>query len=174
MTPPVIQTDRLVLRPIGPQDFEPFAAFLASPRARFLGGPKSPAEAWRALATIVGHWTLRGFGNFAVTLRGETRCIGSMGPWYPEGWPERELAWSLWSEAAEGRGYAFEAMTRLRAWAYDTLGWTTAVSYIDRQNARSRALAERLGCSHDPDAAAPDSVHPIVVYRHPAPSGGAR
>ena len=29
-----------------------------------------------------------------------------------------------------------------RAWAYDTLGWKTAVSYIDRPNHRSIALAD--------------------------------
>ncbi len=59
-------------------------------------------------------------------------------------------------------------MQRLRRHAYEDLGWETAVSYIDPANARSIALAERLGCTRD-DAA--DRVHPDdLVYRHPSPS----
>ena len=47
------------------------------------------------------------------------------------------------------------------------LGWTTAVSYIDRDNARSIALARRIGCTEDPDAVASDPED--FVFRHPAP-----
>jgi RimJ/RimL family protein N-acetyltransferase len=89
------------------------------------------------------------------------------GPWYPADWSEPELGWTLWSAAHEGKGYAHEAAVAARAHAYSVLGWTTAVSYIDPDNARSIALAERLGATLDPDAAHHNPAD--LVYRHPAP-----
>lgn len=44
------------------------------------------------------------------------------------------------------------------------------VSYIDPDNTRSRALAERMGAVCDPDAALPHFTHgqsAPLVYRHP-------
>jgi RimJ/RimL family protein N-acetyltransferase len=46
------------------------------------------------------------------------------------------------------------------------------VSYIDRNNSRSIALAERLGAVPDPDAATPDNSDDLV-YRHPSFGGRA-
>jgi RimJ/RimL family protein N-acetyltransferase len=71
-----------------------------------------------------------------------------MGPWFPGDWPEQELGWTIWTEAAEGQGYAFEAVTALRRHVYGAR-LATAVSYIDPANTRSRALAQRLGCTFD-------------------------
>jgi RimJ/RimL family protein N-acetyltransferase len=90
------------------------------------------------------------------------------GPWYPASWPEKEIGWSLWSAEAEGKGIAFEAAQAARGFAYDVLEWDTAVSYIASDNARSIALAERLGARRD-DAAAHPGNTPCHVYRHPAP-----
>ena len=47
---PVIETERLILRQHRQGDFEPYAAFYAHPTApRYIGGPRSRADAWRAL-----------------------------------------------------------------------------------------------------------------------------
>jgi RimJ/RimL family protein N-acetyltransferase len=164
---PTLETERLVLRGPDARDWEAWAAFLASDRARYAGGPKDRPDAWRALGHMIGHWTLRGFGLFVFALKDSDVALGSAGPYYPEGWPEHEIGWTIWHADAEGRGYAFEAARAARAWAYRTLGWTTAVSYIHPDNARSIALAHRLGATADPGAARP---HPgDLVYRHPAP-----
>ncbi|ARE41109.1 Protein export cytoplasm protein SecA ATPase RNA helicase [Rhodovulum sp. P5] len=167
---PVIETDRLILR--GPQmsDIEPMLSFMTSDRSRFV---RSKAEmdantTWRALAHVAGMWHLRGYGSFVIEDKATGAAIGMTGPWHPITWPECELGWSIWPEAAEGEGYAFEAASAARDFAFGTLGWTTAVSYIDPANARSIALAERLGCRLDADAARPDDLT-CLVYRHPAP-----
>ena len=58
----------------------------------------------------------------------------------------------------------------MRAYAYDVLGWKTAISYIDAPNTRSRNLAERLGCTPEPGAPHPfGKEEDVLVYRHPAP-----
>lgn len=166
---PVLETDRLILRGIEARDVEAIIAFLMSDRAEFIGRKKSRSEAWRSVATLIGHWTLNGFGQWAVADKQDDRILGVVGPWCPDGWPEPELGWTLFADA-EGRGIAHEAVLAARAHAYGPFGWTTAVSYIDPDNIRSINLAERLGARLDLTAKHPDfDGDPCLVYRHPAP-----
>ncbi len=164
---PVLTTERLILR--GPEagDFPAFRDYFLSDRAIYTGGPYAePRQAWMLFAAELGHWMLHGFGMWTVTLKDGTP-IGLVGCWYPDGWPEKELGWLIW-DGHEGQGYAAEAARAARAQAYTGFGWSTAVSYIHPDNARSIALAERLGCHLDTNAVEPKPD--TLVYRHPAPS----
>lgn len=169
LEPPILETERLVMRGPAPRDCEGFIAYFTSDRARFTSGPLERSAAWRLFAVELGHWVIRGFGMWAVTMRGDDKCVGFVGCWRPDGWPENELGWILWPEA-EGRGIAYEAACAARRCAYQRFGWTTAVSYIAFENDRSAALAERLGAVRDDAAARPPSGG-CFVYRHPSPSG---
>lgn len=166
MTGPVIETARLRLRQPEAKDGADYAAFYQSDRSRYMGGPQSELYSWLDYYAEVGHWTIRGFGMFAVTMKGDDRALGLVGPWFPPTWPEHEIGWVLWAEA-EGKGIAREAATAARAHAYRDLGWKTAVSYIHPENARSIRLAEALGARPDPEAATP--FPGSLIYRHPAP-----
>ena len=170
---PTLETERLILRAPRMGDAMVWDDFMNSQRAAFIGGPSAGLHvSWRAFAHVDGQWLLRGYGSFIFATKTDPDTpLGMTGPWHPLNWPEREIGWTVWSEAAEGKGYAFEAATRARRYAYDDLGWPTAVSYIDPDNARSIALAERLGCVLDPAAEAPvtDKDDTTLVYRHPAP-----
>ncbi len=170
---PVLETARLTLRAPRFEDYPAWEAFYRSPRAEFIGGSGNVRDAWRAFAHVTGMWALRGFAMFVFARRDTGAPIGFAGPWQPIDWPEPELGWNVWSAADEGQGYVFEAASAARDYAYGVLGWTTAVSYIDPGNARSIALAERLGCTRDPDAALPEFGGAAHVYRHPAPEGRA-
>ena len=167
---PVLETDRLTLRAPQGTDWPHWRNFHHSDRARFIGGgpDRQPGDSWRAFGHIIGHWAMRGFGMFVFTFKGDDTPLGLTGPWFPEGWPERELGWTVWSEAAEGRGLVSEAASAARRHAFGTLGWDTAVSYIDPDNTRSIALAERLGATLDRSARQPAWDKPCLVYRHPA------
>lgn len=166
---PRIETERLVLRAPQRQDWPLFNAFLASPRSDFIRSVAyAEPLAWRAFGHVIGHWVLRGFGQFVFTDRKTGTPLGMAGPWFPAGWPEPEIGWTVWAPEAEGRGYAVEAARAARDHAFHDLGWTTAVSYIAPDNARSIALAERLGAVRDEDAAHPGD-DPCRVYRHPRP-----
>ncbi|MGZ9808855.1 GNAT family N-acetyltransferase [Pseudoroseicyclus sp. H15] len=166
-----LDTPRLVLRRPGGQDWPAARDFFMSPRSAGVGGPVSLGAAWRALASEIGHWDMRGFGMWAVTRRGSDEAIGLIGPWYPVDWPETEVGWMIWDEAAEGQGYAHEAAQAAIAHAWAVLGWETIVSYVDPDNTRSIALAERLGARHDPSATVPRPDKPCLVFRHPRPEG---
>ena len=163
----VLTTERLVLRPPAMEEFEGFAAFLASPRSRFVGGPGRDRDVtWRAFAHLAGMWHLRGYGPFVLLLEG--CAIGMAGPWRPVTIPEPEMAWTLWSEAHEGRGLMAEAVAEAVRWSWEGARLPSLVSYIHPANARSVALAARLGAAHDP--AAEPSEPGVRVYRHPAPA----
>ncbi len=168
---PVLETERLVLRAPQAGDWPAWRAMMQTDRSEFIRSPGGFQEdqAWRGFGHMIGHWVLRGWGQFVFTRKGDTTALGATGPWYPAGWAERELGWSVWSEAAEGQGYAFEAARAARDHAIHTLGWNTAVSYINPANARSIALAERLGAVLDPAAALPDlpDWDGTLVFRHP-------
>lgn len=171
---PVLTTERLTLRAPAPQDWPAFSAFLATPRSEFVrDGELDEGRKWRAFGHLIGHWVLRGFGMFIFTPKGADEVLGMAGPWFPAGWPEREIGWSVWTAEAEGKGFAYEAATAARAHAFGTLGWDTAVSYIAPENTRSIALAERMGASRDDKAAHPGGDRPGLVYRHTAPGAGA-
>ncbi|MEM6823479.1 MAG: GNAT family N-acetyltransferase [Pseudomonadota bacterium] len=168
MTTTTLETQRLILRPPDPRDWDGYKAFILSTRAEHAGRQTDLGGAWNAFAAHLGHWRIRGFGLWAVTRKGEDPAIGMVGPYYPGHWPEHELGWVLFT-AAEGQGFATEAARAARGHAYTSLGWTTAVSYIAPGNHRSIAVAERLGAALDPNAQQPKPATPCLVYRHPAP-----
>lgn len=168
---PVVETDRLILRAPQASDVEPSIAFLMTDRSQYMGGPYTRFQGWRTMGHFIGHWVMRGYGLFVFCDKTTGQPLGATGPFFPEGWVEPEFGWSCWSPEAEGTGLVHEAAQAARGWAYDSLGWTTAVSYIDPDNARSIALAERLGARLDPQAGVPDldGWEGTLVFRHPSP-----
>jgi len=164
---PVLETERLRLRAPRLDDFEAYAAFRASPRARHVGGPYPRETAWDQFCSLAGHWQLRGYGRWIVADRPSDAALGIVGPFFPEVWPGPELAWSMF-DGAEGKGYAQEAALAARAYAYGTLGWTSAISVIAPENTRSVALARRMGARADGIWDHP-SLGLLHIWRHPAP-----
>jgi len=166
MAPTTLETERLRLRPWRGDDLDAFARFMADGNeTRFIGGPLSREDTWRRMAMLIGHWTLRGFGNWVIEDKASGAFAGYSGLWYPEGWGEPELMWGL-LPAFRGRGYATEAALRARGYAFGELGWTTLVSYIAPENASSRGVAERLGAKRDGTIEIRGAV--VDVWRHPA------
>jgi len=166
-TIPTIETEHLILRGPKASDFNAFAEFYASDRSKGVGGPLTRDKAWRAFATDFGHWHLLGYGMWVIDEKSSGKVVGHVGFWNPEGWLERELAWTVF-EGFEGKGYAHEAALGARNYAYQTLGWGPMISVIDPDNTRSIVLAKRLGATHERDWDTP-SGHPTLIYRHPAP-----
>lgn len=167
LTIPTLETDRLILRAPDLADFDVFAAFYASPRAAFVGGPLTREQAWRMLAMEIGHWQLAGFGRWSVVDKASGATVGLVGLFAPEGWPEPEIGWDLY-EGHEGKGYATEAGAAARAYAYGTLGWTTAISLVKPGNDASARVAERLGATFD-GMFQHERHGNVQVWRHPAP-----
>lgn len=164
---PTLETERLRLRAPCEADFPAEAEFFASQASHFVGGPKRPDETWRALAMMLGHWMLRGYGFWGIEDKADGTYLGRVGLWGPEGWPEPEIGWTLMPHAT-GKGYATEAALAARAYAYDVLNWPTAISLIDPANVTSEAVARRLGAEFETTYEHP-GFGTMYVWRHPAP-----
>ena len=161
----VIETPRLLLRPLRLEDFDGWAECSADPdMTTYLGGPQPRPVAWRAFMAMAGSWSLRGFAMFSLVERSTGRWVGRVGPWCPDGWPGNEIGWGL-ARVAQGKGYAYEAAAAAADWAFATLGWTDMIHCIDSSNLRSEALALRLGSTRlRRTVLPPPSSHEITVW----------
>ena len=140
-----LETERLILRPTAPEDFEPWAAFMGDADAsKFVGGPQARSVAWRGFLSMAGAWTIQGYAMFSIIEKSSGRWVGRLGPWVPEGWPGTEVGWGLAREAW-GKGYATEGSTAAIDWVFDNLGWSEVIHCIAADNAPSQAVARRLG-----------------------------
>lgn len=165
---PTLHTKRLTLRAPMPEDFDTFASFFTSERAKFVGGPATREQSWRMLATELGHWPLRGYGRWAATETETGAFVGIIGPWNPDGWPEAEIGWDLMN-GFEGKGYATEAAQAALTYAYDTLNWSTAISLVAPLNDGSRKVAQRLGAHRD-GSFKHERHGTLEIWRHLSPA----
>jgi len=106
--------------------------------------PMTRAEAWRSLASNIGHWSLRGYGRWAVTRKSDRAFMGPVGMINPEGWPALEIGWTI-GKQFWGKGYATEAAAAAMRYAFLTQAVDELISCIDPENTPSQAVAERLG-----------------------------
>ena len=144
---PTLETKRLTLRMLGESDFEAYAEMVADLDVmRFIGDGKTLSRpfAWRSLASMVGHWHLRGYGPWAVEERSTGQLAGRIGFWNPDGWPGFELGWIL-RRQFWGRGYATEGARAALDFAFTRTEQPAVISLIYPENAPSIRVAERLG-----------------------------
>lgn len=141
-----LETERLTLRAWREDDFADYERMCADPLVmRYLGGqPMSRLEAWRSMAYMVGHWQLRGYGQWAVEEKASGKFIGRMGFLNPEGWPGFEVGWALAREFW-GRGYATEAARRMLEHAFTRMNREHVISLIHPDNRASINVAEKMG-----------------------------
>ena len=150
---PVIETDRLILRPHELGDFEDyFAMWSDSSVARAIGGGIATRETtWLRFLRYAGHWSLMGFGYWAVVSRETGRFIGEVGfaDYHRDidppldGMPE--IGWAL-VRAAQGQGLATEAVRAVVVWGDTHFGaHTRTACLINPGNAASLHIAETFG-----------------------------
>jgi RimJ/RimL family protein N-acetyltransferase len=160
---PTLTTPRLTLRAPVMGDFAAYAAFLAGPRSGGVDGPLDTKGAWGYFTSDVALWSLKGVGGFMMQLKDGGAVVGliavNVGPLFAE----PELGWMVY-DGHQGQGFALEGASVVRDWAMGQPVITSLVSYVGRDNAPSRRLAERLGAVVDADAASPGAE--TLVYRH--------
>ncbi|MFI6296995.1 GNAT family N-acetyltransferase [Nonomuraea sp. NPDC050790] len=145
-----METERLILRPLTGSDFDAYAAMLADPDvsgglAESVG--TSPADAWRSLATFIGHREILGYSHWALVEKSSGRFVGRAGPWQPYGFPGLGVGWCLAREHW-GKGYATEAARAALRYCFTELGAAQVISLILPGNTRSISVAERIGHRH--------------------------
>lgn len=144
---PTVETERLSLRPFREDDVSALWELSQDPDViRFIGDRRAPTlqESWRAVAGWIGHWAMRGYGQWAIEERGSGRFIGRAGIINPAEWPGPEVGYMLGREWW-GHGFATEAAGAAMSWGFRELGFDDLISLIDPQNHPSIAVATRLG-----------------------------
>lgn len=143
---PRLETERLILRADRPGDFEAYAGFMADADfTRFINGePMTRGDAWRSLAYGAGHWTLRGYGFWAVERKSDGAYLGRVGMTNPEGWPGLEVGWII-GKPYWRQGYATEAARAAMNYAFLTQPVERIISSIAPDNVASQGVARKLG-----------------------------
>lgn len=161
---PTLDAGDVTLRAVRESDLDAIAAFYATERSHFVGGPLDRINCWRVISGSLGHWALRGYGYWQIEDKASGQTAGACGFIFREGWEEPELGWQVW-DGFEGRGIAYQAVQAARAHGARNFGLDGVISYIRPDNARSRRLAERLGATLEKEG---DFLgKPCLVYRHP-------
>ena len=147
---PRLDTPRLTLRAPQKFDFAAWAEVLCTARAEHIGGPVSEDQAWFDFCLNTANWFLRGHGMWTVEATKSAdragEVLGFILIGFEPGDREPELGY-LFRQNAGGQGFATEAALAARDFALNRLRLPTLVSYIAPENARSLALARRLGAT---------------------------
>jgi RimJ/RimL family protein N-acetyltransferase len=149
---PDIRTARLRLRAHRADDFEACRAIWSDPEVvrHISGKPSTGEEAWRRLLIYAGSWSLLGYGYWAIEELASGKYVGDVG--YAEFQRDiepslrgmLECGWVL-ARAAQGRGYASEALAAIEAWRHAHLPERRTVCIIAPDNVASVRVAEKAG-----------------------------
>jgi RimJ/RimL family protein N-acetyltransferase len=164
---PVLETDRLIMRPWRTDDLQPFAALNADPEV-MEHFPKRLTREETAAAVVRIHTSFEelGFGLWALEERDGASFIGFTGLSVPRFeatfTPCVEVGWRL-ARPFWGRGYATEAATAALDHGFERVRLKEIVSFTTTTNRRSQRVMQRLGMVHDQGQ---DFLHPNVAEGH--------
>ena len=170
----VLETDRLLLRTIGPDDAAEQMRVLNTPTVMArLGGVKTLEEIEAKHAKAMALYEAQGFSFLFIIEKASGETVGHCGIKQVDnplarnlgdhevGWLVREDRWR--------RGYAEEAMHAVIDWAFGPVGAPHVVALTSHANVGSWKLMEKLGMERredldfdDPAYAAED--RPTILY----------
>jgi RimJ/RimL family protein N-acetyltransferase len=144
----VMETERLLLRKLKPQDLDSLVDVYGDPLAmRYFEKVYTRDEIReRFLNRNLARYDDPGYGMYAVERKRDGEFLGLAGPNLEEVDGERyiEVGYSF-KPAAWGNGYATEAAAACVQYVFERLGAQRAVSFIDPQNQTSQRVAQRNG-----------------------------
>jgi RimJ/RimL family protein N-acetyltransferase len=144
---PVLESERLLLKPRTEADLDFIAALNADPEVmRHIAAVGDPAMGREGVAARSFLHVVRGLGYWTVFARtGESDPLGYVGL-IPDG-DDVEQAQISYRFAARhwGQGFAREAVERLIRYGFETVGVPDILIQTHPQNAASLRLATRLG-----------------------------
>ena len=157
----VIETDRLLLRPLTTADLDEVVELHAMPDVKRTMGAFDRRAAQARLERNELEWDERGHGLVAILERVSGRFLGRSGLKYWPQFDETEVGWVLRTDAW-GHGFATEAGRACLDWGFRDLDVPYLTAMIVTDNHRSIGVATRLGMK----PLRSDSLMelPVVVY----------
>jgi RimJ/RimL family protein N-acetyltransferase len=147
----LIETERLLIRPMRPEDAEELHAVYADPVAMrcIPSGVSDSLEATRGrVARFAEHQATHGFSLWAVVEKAGGRVVGDCGLLLVE-WrgPDVEVAYRF-RRSAWGHGYATEAARACVRFGLDVLGLDRVIAVTDPDHHASRRVMEKIGLTY--------------------------
>lgn len=146
--PPILETRRLILRPLQMADAADLFAYASDPAvARYVlwSAHQSIHDSQAFIRWIMGQYRQGIPSSFGVCHRADGRMIGTMGF---TGWVEEdrmaEIGYSF-SRAYWGQGIATEALDRMLQYCFDTLNLHRVEGQHDASNPASGRVMEKAG-----------------------------
>jgi len=151
----IAETERLILRHFHIVDAEAMDRVFGDAEVMKFGkGAQSPEWVRKWLCGCLEDYFQKwGFGLWAVVEKDHRETIGFCGlSRFPDvgGSPETEIGYRL-ARAHWGKGYATEAASAVRDYAFGTLGLSRLISIIDARNPASIHVAEKIGMRFEKD-----------------------
>lgn len=144
----VLETKRLLLRPMQPSDIDDLLVIFTDPNvmAAFNSTPFDRQQMAGWLQRNLDHQAEYGFGLFSVVLKENGLLIGDCGleMMDVDGMQVAELGYDFRSDYWN-QGFATEAATAVRDFAFYVLGLPQLISLVRVQNIASQRVAEKIG-----------------------------
>jgi RimJ/RimL family protein N-acetyltransferase len=145
---PTIDTERLRLRALTPDDVDNLAALYADPDVMRYVGNGQPLPRERAEFSVdraVNYWWKEhNFGPWVIELRDTGEFVGRCTIQTLQDGPEVEVGYIL-AKPHWGKGYATEATRALLAYGFDTAGLNRIVAITYPENTPSQHVLEKAG-----------------------------
>ena len=165
-----IETERLLLQPLGEARLEEYVALTADPQAMRYWSPLgtfSREQAEERFERALARTRLLGFGRRWIVLKETGTGIGFtemqlLGEGYDISAEDVELGWVL-TPLEWGKGYATEAGRAVRDEAFERLGLDSVIALHHPGNPASGRVMEKLGMAFERDGVDPHG--PYRLYR---------
>jgi RimJ/RimL family protein N-acetyltransferase len=147
----IIETDRLLMRPVTRGDLPVLLRFRADPEvSRYLGGPEmsTPEFVARRLEFYLDCHRRHGFGMCALLRKGDGEMIGWSGIQPLEDSGQIEVGYGF-DRPHWGKGYATEAAAAWLRYGFEQAGLERIVAVASPENAASRRVMEKLGMRYE-------------------------
>jgi ribosomal-protein-alanine N-acetyltransferase len=173
----ILETERLILRHLEPNDIDDLFALYSDAEVRryFPEGTLTYAETKDELEWFLnGHPHHPDLGLWATIIKEDNSFIGRCGllPWTIDGQFEVEVAYMI-AKAYWGRGLGTEAAQGIMDYAFDRLHLKRLICLIDHEHLASIKVATNIGMSFEREGR--DDKGPYLLYSRsipPAPAAG--
>jgi len=148
---PILETERLRLRPVTDDDFDHFAALYGDPDVmRFIGarGALTREQTRDRLDFMIDHWLRHGFGMWALFRKADGTFVGRCGMRYLDQTTDVELGYTL-SKASWGQGFATEASRAVVRYAFEVMKIGRLVAIADPANTPSVNVMKKIGMTFE-------------------------